>query len=339
MLLSDDAYAIVMACSYVGLDRRSPLLPLTLKEWNALTGKMIASGSDGMMPGALLGQTAESLQRELQLSVEEAQRLAALLDRAGAVGVALQQLEEQGIWIVTLADENYPRRLKEKLKSHAPVVLFGAGPLALAGRNGVAIVGSRAVSENDAAGKFTENVAELCARDKLNVVSGGAKGVDIISMRTALQRDGKAIGVMSDSLAKRILEREARVYINDERLLLLSPFHPDAGFQVANAMSRNKVIYALADYAVVISSGFEKGGTWAGAMENLRQKYSPLFVRAGDEVPEGNRKLLEKGGLPLDLKDPRLSTVGWEEFLAQRSLPEEVLKKGADRQFDLFAKG
>jgi predicted Rossmann fold nucleotide-binding protein DprA/Smf involved in DNA uptake len=338
MLLSDDAHAIVMACSYVGLDRRSPWLPLTLKEWNALAGKMTASVSGAATPGALLGQTAESLQRELQLTLEEAQHLAALLDRAGAVGFAMQQLEEQGIWIVTRADENYPQRLKEKLESKAPVVLFGAGPLTLVERKGVAIVGSRTVSENDTAGKFTERIAERCARDKLNVVSGGAKGVDIISMRTVLQRDGKAIGVMSDSLAKKIREREARQYVTEERLLLLSPFHPDAGFQVANAMSRNKVIYALADYAVVVSSDFEKGGTWAGAIENLRQKYSPLFVRAADDAPEGNRKLMEKGGLPLDLNDHELSTLSLEEFLAQRSTAEKELTKVGTQQVDLFEK-
>lgn len=338
MLLSDDAHAIVMACSYVGLDRRSPLLPLSLKEWNALVGKMIASGPGGMAPGALLGQSSESLQKELQLSKEEAQRLAALLDRAGAVGFALQQLAEQGIWIVTRADENYPQRLKEKLGAHAPVVLFGAGTLSLVERKGVAIVGSRAVSEDDAAGKFTERIAELCGRDKLNVVSGGAKGVDIISMRTVLQRDGKAIGVMSDSLAKKILESEARQYILEERLLLLSPFHPGTGFQVANAMSRNKVIYAMADYAVVVSSDLETGGTWAGAIENLRQKYVPLFVRSGDDVPEGNRKLLEKGGLPLDLNDNELSTLSLEEFFAKRSASEKELTKVDGQQIDLFAK-
>jgi predicted Rossmann fold nucleotide-binding protein DprA/Smf involved in DNA uptake len=199
--------------------------------------------------------------------------------------------------------------------------------LALVERKGVAIVGSRAVSEDDAAGKFTERIAELSARDKLNVVSGGAKGVDIISMRTVLQRDGKAIGVMSDSLAKKIREREARQYVSEERLLLLSPFHPDTGFQVANAMSRNKVIYALADYAVVVSSDFEKGGTWAGAIENLRHKYAPLFVRTGDDVPEGNRKLLDKGGLPLDLKGDELSTVSLDEFFTQRSNDKKEMMK------------
>ncbi len=336
MHLSQDAHAIVMACSYVGIDRRSALQPLTLKEWNALVVKM--SDSVFSTPTGLLGQSAEILQKELQLSVEEAQRLAKLLDRGGAAAFALQQLDDQGLWIVTRADDNYPPRFKEKLKSQAPVVLFGAGRLALVDRKGVAIVGSRAVSENDPAGKFTERIAELCARDKLNVISGGAKGVDIISMRTVLQRDGKAIGVMSDSLAKKIREREARQYVMEERMLLLSPFHPDAGFQVANAMSRNKMIYALADYAVVVSSDFEKGGTWAGAIENLRQKYSPLFVRTGDDVPEGNRKLLEKGGLPLELHEQERSGVSLESFLELKSTPEQVSLKVADRQFDLFEK-
>jgi len=337
MLLSKNAQAIIMACSYVGLDRRTELLPLTLKEWNVLVAKM--SVSIFSTPAALLGQSGAILEKELELSADEAQRLARLLERGGALAFGLQQLDDQGIWIVTRADENYPQRLKEKLKSQAPVVLFGAGQLALAERRGVAIVGSRAVGQNDAAGEFTERVAERCARDKLHVVSGGAKGVDIISMRTALQRDGRAIGIMSDSLAKKILEREARNFINEERLLLLSPFHPDTGFQVVNAMSRNKVIYALADFAVVVSSDFEKGGTWAGAVENLRRKYCPLFVRSGDDVPEGNQKLLEKGGLPLELNDPAIDDLKFDEFLAQKTVVKDSMTKIAEKQADLFSEG
>ena len=66
-------------------------------------------------------------------------------------------------------------------------------------------------------------------------------------------------------------------------------------------MGRNKYIYALADYAIVVSSDADAGGTWSGAVENLSQKWCPLFVREADDVPDGNRKLLRKGGKPLSL--------------------------------------
>lgn len=57
----------------------------------------------------------------------------------------------------------------------------------------------------------------------------------------------------------------------------------------------------------MVASNDEKGGTWAGALEDLRHRWVPLFVRADLETPPGNRKLLELGGLPLTLEDLRSS--------------------------------
>ena len=37
----------------------------------------------------------------------------------------------------------------------------------------------------------------------------------------------------------------------DNNLVLISPFYPDAGFNVGNAMQRNKYIYCLSDAAMV----------------------------------------------------------------------------------------
>lgn len=289
--LSPDACAMLMACSYVGLERTGKVTPLTLKEWNALASKIQLSPLQ--TPGNLLGLNAGDLQNTLTLTPAEAQRLSGLLQRAAAAAFELESLMNAGIRIVTRADRHYPACLKAKLKAQAPVLLFYAGDLNLAAKNGIAIVGSRAV---DQAGiDFTAMLAECCAQNRLNVVSGAAKGVDIAAMKSALEHGGTCLGVLSDSLSKKIREREARQYLFEERLLLFSPVHPNSGFTVANAMSRNKLIYALADYAVVISSDFGKGGTWAGAMENLKHKYAPMLVRAEGEAPAGNAALLQKG--------------------------------------------
>lgn len=83
------------------------------------------------------------------------------------------------------------------------------------------------------------------------------------------------------------------------RLVLISPYDPAAGFNVGHAMQRNKVIYALADAALVVTSDFEKGGTWAGAIEQLdRLRLVPVFVRNGPNAGRGNAALLQRGGRP-----------------------------------------
>ncbi|HRR34848.1 MAG TPA: hypothetical protein P5026_12155, partial [Kiritimatiellia bacterium] len=63
------------------------------------------------------------------------------------------------------------------------------------------------------------------------------------------------------------------------------PYYPEAGFSVGTTMGRNKLIYALADYGLVVSADFKKGGTWEGAQEELRRKPGrPVFVRMTGSV-------------------------------------------------------
>ena len=85
----------------------------------------------------------------------------------------------------------------------------------------------------------------------------------------------------------------------DGQLVLLTPYAPTAGFSVGAAMGRNKVIYGLAEFAVVVSSDFQTGGTWAGAVEALKAGWCPVFARDGADVPKGNRELLKLGAAPL----------------------------------------
>ena len=63
-------------------------------------------------------------------------------------------------------------------------------------------------------------------------------------------------------------------------------------------MGRNKLIYALADFSLVVSAEHKKGGTWAGAEEELkRENHIKVFVRTGINIPQGNNKLLELGAI------------------------------------------
>jgi predicted Rossmann fold nucleotide-binding protein DprA/Smf involved in DNA uptake len=162
---------------------------------------------------------------------------------------------------------------------------------------GLGIVGSRNVDQAGEA--FTRQVAKLCANNQMPVVSGGARGVDQISMTAALETGGVTIGILAENLLKKSVERSARHAIADGRLLLLSPYHPNARFTVGTAMGRNKLIYAMSDYCLVVSAEHKKGGTWTGAQEELKRKNAlPVFVRVGNHVPQGNSKLLDLGAIP-----------------------------------------
>ena len=163
--------------------------------------------------------------------------------------------------MISRADASYPKRLRN-LDGQAPPLLFGAGPLDPLTRGGLAIVGSRDANED--AVKFSRGIAQRCAEQGVQVISGGARGIDREALTAALDSGGRIVAIPAESLLKVMAERTARDAIRDERLTVATPYDPEMGFTVGRAMGRNKIIYGLADHAVVVQFTVEKGGTWEG---------------------------------------------------------------------------
>lgn len=129
------------------------------------------------------------------------------------------------------------------------------------------------------------------------VVSGGAKGIDEHSMSGILEHNGFALGVLAESLIKKSTDGIFRKFIQGNKLVLISPFNPEAGFNVGNAMGRNKLIYIISKATIVVRSE-TKGGTWSGAEENLKEKWVPLWVNEPKDLKsaKGNVEIVKKGG-------------------------------------------
>jgi predicted Rossmann fold nucleotide-binding protein DprA/Smf involved in DNA uptake len=308
-VLTVDTKAVLLLCGAFG--KRSADRPLSPTEYTSLVRWLISAK---LRPGDLLdGNMAAEASSGTGI---DGQRLESLLGRGVQLGFAVEEWQRHGIWILSRSDADYPARYKKELKDRAPPLLFGVGDRSLLSRGGLAIVGSRNVDK--VGEEFTRDVGGLCAANGLPVVSGGARGVDQIAMTAALEAGGVSLGVLAENLLKKSVERSARHAIADRRLLLLSPYHPNARFTVGTAMSRNKLIYALADFALVVSADYRKGGTWAGAEEELkRTSPRPVFVRVGADVPQGNRKLLEWGA------------IAWPEIIDVNNFRQELWESAA----------
>ncbi|HNT53795.1 MAG TPA: DNA-processing protein DprA [Anaerolineaceae bacterium] len=315
-MLSKDSQALLLLCSHLGLDMDAGPKPLTLREWNPLARKIQSSAFN--RPGTLLGQTVGEIQQQLALSQVEAQRLSLLLERRAAIDSELERLASKGIGVTTRAASDYPSRYRERLKDSAPPILFYAGELALLGQPGIAVVGSRHLDQ--AGQECAEFVGNTCGLSGLVLYSGGAKGVDTLSMNAALEARGSAVGILADNLEHAVRNSEIRAALARRDLCLATPYAPDAGFSVGAAMGRNRLIYCLADYAIVVASDAEKGGTWAGATEALKAGWLPVFVLDHPAMPEGNRLLLQKGGVafPHPFPEHYSQLPGW---LLENSLP------------------
>jgi predicted Rossmann fold nucleotide-binding protein DprA/Smf involved in DNA uptake len=114
-------------------------------------------------------------------------------------------------------------------------------------------------------------------------------------MLGGLERDGAVTGVLAEGLLRAATSAKFRQGLMGNRLVLVSPFNPEAGFNVGNAMARNKYIYCLADAGVVVTTAKESGGTWNGAVENLRHSWVPLWIKEDSDPESGNAALARRG--------------------------------------------
>lgn len=288
-----DTQAALLLTSRLRQSAQDSVMPLRPSEYLNLIKAMQLMN---LQPGDLFEES--NLQRVVEAKIVEPERMADLFARRLILAMVLEKWSAQGIWVMGWSDHEYPSRYRDKLKGQAPPVLYGIGDKTLLAGGGVAIVGSRDVDEQGTA--FAEIVAQTCTNINTAVISGGARGVDSVAMLACLDCGGNAVGVLSDSLERIAVSPRFRDAIMRGSLVLVSPFEPESRFFVGSAMARNKLIYALADIALVISSDYKKGGTWAGAIENLEKHLAPLFVRKSSSVPEGNLRLLDVGGIPVD---------------------------------------
>jgi DNA processing protein len=292
--LSPNAKAILLLTAplVVGRSKKSTDL-LSLSEYNKLARHLREHNAQ---PADLLTPACDDLLRESGHWPGKA-RLERLLARGFLLGQAVERWQSRAIWAVSRADAAYPRRLKSRLRESAPPVIYGCGDSQITDRGGLAVVGSRNV--DDVLIEYTESIGRLAAAAARTVVSGGARGVDQAAMRGALEAGGSVAGVLADSLEKKVLLREHRDMLLGNQLVLISPYDPSAGFNVGHAMQRNKLIYALADAALVVNAERGKGGTWAGATEHLeKHRFVPVFVRTSGNASAGLDALAGKGALP-----------------------------------------
>lgn len=247
-------------------------------------------------PADLLTPAAEEVIESCG-DVVDPDRMRTLLARGFLLSQALDRWQSRAIWVVSRADPRYPKLLKSKLKAKAPAILYGCGNMELLWNEGLAVVGSRKVTNELM--DYASRVGTLAAQAGHSVISGGARGVDRAAIDGALAAGGKVVGVLAEELEREAMHRRNREALRAGSLVLISEYDPCSRFLVGHAMQRNKLIYALAEHALVVNSDLERGGTWAGAVEQLDKfRFSNVFVRSTGPENGALDALLRRGALP-----------------------------------------
>ena len=224
--------------------------------------------------------------RRLGYSEYEAGHIVSLLGRERQLDGYLLAAEKADVAVITRLDARFPQRLREQLGARCPAALFCRGDLRLLQRPCISVVGSRHLASPGA--QFAAQAGRLAAREGFTLCSGDAMGADRTAQEACLRGGGSVL----------IFPATELVYCPArENVLYAAEGGFELGFSAQRALGRNRFIHAMGEKTLVAQTGFGKGGTWSGSLDNLQHEYSPLFVF--DDKSEGAQALCARGATPV----------------------------------------
>ena len=177
----------------------------------------------------------------------------------------LSFIQKHKIELLWLEDVGYPKRLKHC--EDAPLLLYFKGNGDLNPRRTVSIVGSRNATA------YGKRICEQLVQDlqpyEVQIISGLAYGVDVLSHRQALKHDISTIGVLGHGL-DRIYPAAHRDIASKmlEHGGLLTEFPSGTNPDRQNFPMRNRIIAGLADVTVVVEAAFKGGALITAEIAN-----------------------------------------------------------------------
>ena len=171
----------------------------------------------------------------------------------------IEYMEARGIRAIGYTSDEYPEYLR-LLLSDPPVVLYCKGDAALLSdeERNVAVVGTRAVTRygKDVTVQFVRAFADA----GLRVVSGGARGVDALAHRTALEQGGVTVAVLGCGVDI-AYPQENKALLDEiaEKGLVVSEYPPGTPPHQFRFPERNRLIAAFSAGVLVTEAGLKSG--------------------------------------------------------------------------------
>jgi DNA processing protein len=267
----------------------------------------------------------------LPLTALEALQIPVASARFIAEGKARKAAEEEwqricnsGCGVMTLADTDYPERLREIFDP--PPVLWVRGDRELLSRPALAVVGTRAPSP------YGTGMAEMLSRDlaarRMVILSGMARGVDTAAHKGALKAGGHTVAVWGTGLdvvyPKENKGLAEEIILSGGAIISEQPMGTFPAPQ--NFPLRNRIISGLGVGVLVVEAG-EQSGTRVTARCALEQNRD-VFAVPGNVTNKGSwgpNTLIKQGA--------RL-TATWEDIWEE--LPTQIRLELEGGQVGLF---
>jgi DNA processing protein len=168
----------------------------------------------------------------------------------------IMSLEQQGVRLLTILDENYPRNLREVY--NRPPFLFVRGELMPEDEQAVAVVGTRRASPEGM--REARSLASQLAERGVTVLSGLALGIDAAAHSATLEAGGRTVAVMGTGINRIYPAQHSELAEEIVRAgALVSQFWPDAPPTKYSFPMRNVVMSGMAIGTVVVEASNTSG--------------------------------------------------------------------------------
>lgn len=242
----------------------------------------------------------------------------------------MDRYDRLGVHVLTLADDAYPRLLREI--PAPPPVLYLRGQLSDGDDRSVGIVGTRRFTPYGR--DVTATLADDLAAGGVTVVSGLARGIDSVAHQAALQAGGRTIAVLGcgpdviyppehRNLAERIVEQG----------VLVSEYPPGRPPDAQNFPARNRIISGLSLGVIVIEAP-ERSGALITA-DFAADQGRDVFVVPGSVLSAasaGTNRLLRDGARPVRSAADVLEDLGLDAAPDAAPVQRELPLSDAERR-------
>lgn len=245
-------------------------------------------------PENICKRSVEEIAELPRIGLKKAEEILSSQDRLTEIEKHILHLEEQGIGISTILDEDYPPILKTI--DDPPPLLYSKGEFPIKKSLFIALVGTHQATE--AGKKDAILLGKAVAQRDGVVVSGLAKGIDKAAHMGAILGEGKTYAVLGTGL-NNIYPRENLELAEEitQNGALLSEFPLNVPVNVGQLMARNRVIVGLSHAVVVVETQKTQGAM--DAARKASDSGKPLFVvKRGDE--KSLKQLTAMGAIPIE---------------------------------------
>ena len=250
------------------------------------------------------------------------------------------RLRDAGIDYYSMEHPLYPKRLR--LIDSPPIGLFVKGKLPAEGRKAAAIVGSRTCSSygRTACDLFCKEFA----KQKIDVISGMAIGIDACAHQSTLAGGGKTYAVLGCGVDVCYPMANYTLY---EQIIetggVISEFYPGTKPIAMRFPMRNRIIAGLSD-AVLAVEARRKSGTLitVGCALNQGKEVYSIPGRLTDKLSEGCNGLIAIGARialsPKEMVDD-IKKTAFEETAALSSKTKESKQEAEQTDFETSGGG